>query len=202
MRVAFVGLDIQTLVLGQAVQIVSLTRITPPVTQRFFANMSKRRIAEVVRRSVHWVVRASASAIDVDIDLPGPLPVRGSAGQMQQVVVNLVQNAVDATEGRAGGALEIRGRADASSVELAFRDNGSGFSAEGLARAFEPFFTTKPPGKGTGLGLSISYGLAQRHGGSLAAANDARGGAVMTLTLPRAAGGDARSAGGAAAGEL
>jgi two-component system sensor histidine kinase HupT/HoxJ len=159
-------------------------------------------LAEVVRRSVHWVVRASASAIEVAIDLPVPLPVRGSAGQMQQVVVNLVQNAVDATEGRAGAALEIRGRGDATSVEVAFRDNGSGFSTEGLARAFEPFFTTKPPGKGTGLGLSISYGLAQRHGGSLAAANDPRGGAVMTLTLPRAADVDDPSPGGAAAGGL
>jgi two-component system sensor histidine kinase HupT/HoxJ len=66
-------------------------------------------------------------------------------------------------------------------------DNGPGIAAANLARIFDPFFTTKPVGKGTGLGLSISYGIVEQHGGTLAAANLADGGACFTLTLPAVA---------------
>ena len=148
-------------------------------------------LVEVLERSVHWVAKASGSPITVDSDLPASLPVRGSPGQLQQVIVNLVQNAIDATEGRPGARLAIGAKTVGRGTEIAFRDNGPGFSEEGLARAFEPFFTTKAPGKGTGLGLSISFGLVERHGGSLAVANAPGGGAVVTLRLPldlRAAG--------------
>lgn len=63
-------------------------------------------------------------------------------------------------------------------------DDGAGIPAENLKRIFDPFFTTKPVGQGTGLGLAISYGIAERHGGNLQAANGEDGGAVFTLTLP------------------
>jgi two-component system sensor histidine kinase HupT/HoxJ len=143
-------------------------------------------LAEVLERSVHWVVKASGSRIKVSLDLPKEIPVSGSAGQMQQVLVNLVQNAIDSTERQPDARLDIKGEVRNRSVVLTFRDNGPGFPEESLDKAFDPFFTTKPVGKGTGLGLSISYGIVERHRGRLAASNHPEGGAVLTLTLPLA----------------
>ena len=143
-------------------------------------------LAEVLERSVHWVVKASGSKIKVVLDVPKKIPVSGSSGQMQQVLVNLVQNAIDSTEKQPDAQLEISGALRSRSVVLTFRDNGPGFRKENLGQAFDPFFTTKPVGKGTGLGLSISYGIVERHRGRLAASNHPEGGAVLTLTLPLA----------------
>ena len=143
-------------------------------------------LAEVLERSVHWVVKASGSRIKVSLDVPPQIPVSGSAGQMQQVLVNLVQNAIDSTERQPDARLEIGAELRARSAVLTFRDNGPGFPEESLDKAFDPFFTTKPVGKGTGLGLSISYGIVERHRGRLAASNHPQGGAVLTLTLPLA----------------
>ncbi len=143
-------------------------------------------LAEVLERSVHWVVKASGSRIKVALDVPKEIFVSGSAGQMQQVLVNLVQNAIDSTERQADALLEIRAELRNRSVVLSFRDNGPGFREDTLGHVFDPFFTTKPVGKGTGLGLSISYGIVERHRGRLAASNHPQGGAVLTLTLPLA----------------
>jgi len=143
-------------------------------------------LAEVLERSVHWVVKASGSKIKVVMEVPEGIPVSGSAGQMQQVLVNLVQNAIDSTDRQAGALLEIRAELRNRSVVVSFRDNGPGFREDTLGHVFDPFFTTKPVGKGTGLGLSISYGIVERHRGQLKAANHPDGGAVLTLTLPLA----------------
>ncbi len=143
-------------------------------------------LAEVLERSVHWVVKASGSKIKVALEVPQEIPVSGSAGQMQQVLVNLVQNAIDSTDRQTDARLEIRAERRNRSVVVSFRDNGPGFGECNLDKAFDPFFTTKPVGKGTGLGLSISYGIVERHRGRLAAANHPEGGAVLTLTLPLA----------------
>lgn len=143
-------------------------------------------LAEVLERSVHWVVKASGSKIKVSLDVPPQTHVSGSPGQMQQVLVNLVQNAIDSTERQPDARLDIRGDVRNRSVVLTFRDNGPGFGEGNLDKAFDPFFTTKPVGKGTGLGLSIGYGIVERHRGHLAASNHPEGGAVLTLTLPLA----------------
>jgi two-component system sensor histidine kinase HupT/HoxJ len=142
----------------------------------------------VVERAVHWVRKGTAPSFDVHWAPQGPQVVQGSAGQLLQVVMNLVQNAYDAaaSAGTSVPALWIGADgSDASTVRLTFADNGPGIAPEHLHRIFDPFFTTKPVGKGTGLGLSISYGIVEQHGGRLAAANGERG-AVFTLELPRA----------------
>lgn len=139
---------------------------------------------EVVERSVRWVVQSAPARFSADVDLPPDLACKGHSGQLQQVVMNLVQNACDATGGQAQPRLQISGSREGAVVRIQFADNGPGISAEHLAKLFEPFFTTKPVGQGTGLGLSISYGIVERHGGSLEAANRPGGGALFTLTLP------------------
>jgi two-component system sensor histidine kinase HupT/HoxJ len=103
---------------------------------------------------------------------------------LQQVLMNLVQNACDATANQPTPRLRIVGQVADGQVTLRFIDNGPGIAAEHLDRLFEPFFTTKPVGQGTGLGLSISYGIVERHGGRLSAANLAGSGVEFILTLP------------------
>lgn len=139
---------------------------------------------EVVERSVRWVVQSAAAKFAVDIDLPANLICSGSSGQLQQVVMNLVQNACDATASQPQATLKITGGMENGLVFLRFVDNGPGIAEAHLSRLFEPFFTTKPVGQGTGLGLSISYGIVDRHGGKLAASNVPGGGAEFVLSLP------------------
>lgn len=143
-------------------------------------------LREIIERSAHWVIKASGSKMHVSWDVPARIPMQGSPGQMQQVVVNLVQNAIDSTAKRDDPLLEIMANAREGEIEIAFRDNGPGIEDKHLTQVFDPFFTTKPVGKGTGLGLSISYGIVERHGGHLSVANHPDGGAVFTLRLPLA----------------
>ncbi len=139
---------------------------------------------EVVERSVRWVVQSASAKFAVRIDLPPDLRCCGSSGQLQQVVMNLVQNACDATARQAEPRLTVCGGIEQGRAVLHFIDNGPGIPEENLSRLFEPFFTTKPVGQGTGLGLSISYGIVDRHGGKLSAGNVAGGGAEFILALP------------------
>jgi two-component system sensor histidine kinase HupT/HoxJ len=143
-------------------------------------------LVDVVQRAVRWVAKGGPAKFRVELALPPELPVIGSPAQMQQVMMNLVQNALDATAAGGNPGVEIAGVVRDDTVELTVRDRGPGIAPEHLPRLFEPFFTTKPVGKGTGLGLAISYGLVERHGGTLSAANHPEGGAVFTLRLPAA----------------
>ena len=145
----------------------------------------KFNLSEIIERSVHWVTRATPAKFRVDKDLPIDLPVMGSPGQMQQVIINLIQNAADATDHQIDPILEVSAREENGDIIVLFRDNGSGIAAEALDKMFDPFYTTKPVGKGTGLGLSISYGIIERHGGKLSASNLPQGGAEFMLRLPR-----------------
>jgi two-component system sensor histidine kinase HupT/HoxJ len=142
----------------------------------------------VIERAIHWVRKGTAPDFRIDWQ-PGdePLVVQASAGQLLQVVMNLIQNAVDATAGRADARLAITAtRLAPQRVRLDFVDNGPGVDAAVLPRIFEPFFTTKPVGLGTGLGLSISYGIVEQHGGRLGAVADPAGGR-FSVELPLAA---------------
>jgi len=116
-------------------------------------------------------------------DLPR---VRTDAAQLQQVVLNVLHNAIDAI-GR-NGRIAIASRLDGGRAVVDFHDSGPGLTAEVLEHLYDPFFTTKPKGKGTGLGLYVSRDIMARLGGELAAANHPEGGAVFSLSLPVAAG--------------
>jgi len=126
--------------------------------------------------------------IDLRTELaPNLPPVRGDRYQLQQVVVNLLTNAVQAVGANATGLprrVTLRTRQDAERVVLEVEDTGPGVPAELEAHVFAPFFTTKDPGHGTGLGLSLSYNIVERHGGTLAVGRGTEGGALFTLRLP------------------
>jgi two-component system sensor histidine kinase HupT/HoxJ len=143
-------------------------------------------ISGVVERAIHWVQKGTSPDFNVQWSPPAePCNVLGSAGQLLQVMMNLIQNAADACSEVASPLLTITLRTDAGqrNVSITFADNGAGIAPEHLSRVFDPFFTTKPVGKGTGLGLSISYGIVEQHGGILAVTSSP-GGACFTLTLP------------------
>jgi two-component system sensor histidine kinase HupT/HoxJ len=166
------------------------TRDIVDALKRFSARGGSERerfdLVEVIDRAVRWVGKGGGVRLEVGRDLPASLSMDGAPGQIQQVVMNLVQNAVDATAGTNAPRLEISGHVKDGRAVIEFHDNGPGIPAENLARLFDPFFTTKPVGQGTGLGLAISYGIVERHGGELSACNHQRGGAVFRLVLPLA----------------
>ena len=141
---------------------------------------------EVIERAIHWVRKGTTPAFAVHWDSGPPCRVIGNAGQLQQVMMNLLQNACDAASGTGAERPQvfIVTECDGPFVRLRLRDNGPGIHPEHLSRIFDPFFTTKPVGKGTGLGLSISYGIVEQHGGRLSALNHAQGGAEFVLELP------------------
>jgi two-component system, NtrC family, sensor histidine kinase HupT/HoxJ len=187
LRIDRIVADLQPLIEG-TVEGAERTRDIVDGLKRFSAveREGQRRfdLVPVVQRGVHWVAKGTAAGFRVELELPAAIPVEGSPGQMQQVIMNLVQNAYDATLGRPEPRLEVTARREGRDALLEFRDNGPGVEPENLKKIFDPFFTTKPVGKGTGLGLAISYGIVERHGGELTAANHPGGGAVFTLRLP------------------
>ena len=140
----------------------------------------------VVERAVLWVKKGTAPRFEVHWTRGPDCHVSGNAGQLLQVIMNLIQNAYDAagTDNTKTPELRIDMSASGDEVQLRFADNGPGIAPEHLSRVFDPFFTTKSVGKGTGLGLSISYGIVEQHGGQLSVANRPQGGAEFTLTLP------------------
>ncbi|MFD2181859.1 ATP-binding protein [Rhodoplanes azumiensis] len=116
-----------------------------------------------------------------------PVLVHANAVRIEQILVNLISNAFDATRGTTDAVAVIAWRAAGGCAALTVTDNGPGFAPDILTRIFEPFFTTKSKsGGGLGLGLAISADIARVYGGSLTAADAPDGGAVFTLTLPLA----------------
>jgi signal transduction histidine kinase len=124
--------------------------------------------------------------IDLRISLPrsSPLTVSCRPVQISQIVVNLISNALDATEGQTKRVLEIYGYEKDNEVFVEVSDSGPGVSREIEEKIMQPFFTTKAIGKGTGLGLSISLGIADEHGGRLFL-NRSKSSSTFVLQLPK-----------------
>ena len=123
--------------------------------------------------------------VEILTDFPQDLPpVLAAAGQLIQVFLNIILNAVHAMKGKGHLAIRIRSRGDRA--EISFTNDGPPIPSEYLPRIFDPFFTTRP--EGTGLGLSISHAILQRHHGAIQVANlPRRKGVVFTIDLPFAA---------------
>jgi signal transduction histidine kinase len=139
-----------------------------------------------VAQSVARVVEHRAQMIGVRValelgeDVP---PVMGDANELRQVVLNLVLNAVQASD--RGGCVRIAtARGDDGWAEVQVADEGRGIAPGDESKLFTPFFTTKPAGQGTGLGLYVSRGIVQEHGGTVAVHSQAGRGTTFTVRLP------------------
>lgn len=127
----------------------------------------------------------SEVGIEVRNNLPSePVAVSGGRGRIEQVLVNLIRNGVDAMREAPRRVLQISITTDAPMAEVRISDSGTGIDEEDLAELFDPFFTTKEVGKGLGLGLSISYRIVTDLGGSIRAQNNHNGGASFIVRLP------------------
>jgi len=126
---------------------------------------------------------ARANTIDIQTDLMDSIPIiAGDQAQLQQVILNLISNAIDAI-GK-DGTVSVKSRADGSKIRVVIADTGPGIPENMQKKIFDPFFTTKSSGKGTGLGLWISYTIIEKLGGSLTLRSQAGKGAEFTITLP------------------
>ncbi|HEX7892630.1 MAG TPA: ATP-binding protein [Terriglobales bacterium] len=149
-------------------------------------NIQPSDIGAVISRAVRLVQhQLELGAIHLEVDLPTDLPlVFCDPPQIEQVLLALIQNAIDAMP--KGGNLWIQGRLDATKpeLELQVRDDGMGIPAEILPQIFEPFLTTKESGHGVGLGLAISRSIIEQHNGKIEVQSEAGKGTKFTLTLP------------------
>ncbi|HSF01415.1 MAG TPA: ATP-binding protein, partial [Solirubrobacterales bacterium] len=119
-----------------------------------------RGVVELLRPS------AARQGLTLHAELAGSVRVLGDPNQLQQVAINLLVNAIEATP--RGGHVVLRAREEgADGAELEVRDSGTGIAPEHVQRVFDPFFTTKPPGRGTGLGLAICRDIVREHGGTI-----------------------------------
>ncbi|ACG71554.1 integral membrane sensor signal transduction histidine kinase [Anaeromyxobacter sp. K] len=166
--------------------LLDLSRPLPPPSEQ----VDLRALAEdVVAR-----LREARLLEGVSAEVEGEASAPGHAEKLRQVLVNLVRNAGEASG--PGGRVAVRLRERDGVAELTVQDSGPGIPAAARGKMFEPFFTTKPGG--TGLGLAVSRAIARAHGGELAVAAAAEGGACFALTLPTApAAARWRAAGGA-----
>ncbi|MET0071590.1 MAG: ATP-binding protein [Candidatus Thiodiazotropha sp.] len=148
-------------------------------------------LKHVVMTATEWVIKATREKPEVNYELAESCVVRGRQGQVHQILINLIQNALDVMEDQKKKQITISCDKDDKDVMIRVQDSGPGIAEDEMVKLFDPFYTTKEVGKGTGLGLYISYGLAQDMGGDLEAENSSEGGAVFTLTLPLRAKADA-----------
>jgi len=140
-------------------------------------------VGQLMNTAVMWAVRTRQTRADVQMEIEPELWISGNEGQLHQVIVNLVENAIDAMRNTASPRLQVAASRKGGEILIRISDNGAGIDKENLGHIFEPFFTTKRVGEGTGLGLWISYGIVSEHGGELTAVNEAEGGATFSFAL-------------------
>lgn len=126
--------------------------------------------------------RAKQKRVQIHTNLQQALFVLGNENEWQQVILNIMTNAVDASP--EGGEIEVRGRCVERAIQVEVEDQGDGIPPEHRKKVFDPFYTTKPPGKGTGLGLFVSYGIVQKMRGSLTLESTEGKGTLVRITLP------------------
>ena len=128
--------------------------------------------------------KAKYSNVTINTDIQPDLPaLKVSQTELQQVFLNLINNALDAME-KKGGTLDISSQVEDNFIVVEVEDNGPGIPEANIARIFDPFFTTKPVGKGTGLGLSICYGIIKKMGGEIEVRSLLGEGTTFRVSIP------------------
>jgi two-component system, NtrC family, sensor kinase len=151
--------------------------------QRMPANMNAiiKRTVSIIDHKLHL------AGVELDLQLDEKLPeIKCDNSQIQQVLVNLILNASEATHNKGNGKVWVKTytRPDVNSIGLEVQDNGDGIPKEHLARIFDPFFTTKDEGKGVGLGLAVVYGIIEAHGGDIEVESKPGIGSTFRVVLP------------------
>ncbi|MFK9093530.1 sensor histidine kinase [Bacillus salipaludis] len=141
-------------------------------------------IKDTIMNSINLVESTiKKKRITLTTNLSPELPVVfGDSLKMMQVIVNLINNAMDAMNSE--GQLIISAKVEQDSVCIQVIDDGSGMPAEVLGKIFDPFYTTKPVGKGTGLGLSVCYGIIEEFGGKIQVDSEESAGTTITVQIP------------------
>jgi signal transduction histidine kinase len=143
------------------------------------------QLSAVVKQALRYVPDAVLAAGRLYVADLGAPEVLGSEGQLAQVVVSLVTNALQALTPDARGEVRVTcSRAPGGEARLEVRDNGAGIRPEVLARMFDPFFTTREVGQGAGLGLAVARSIVKAHAGTLTASSEVGAGSVFTVELP------------------
>lgn len=124
-----------------------------------------------------------SEGISVHLDIPQTLAINANSGQINQLWMNILSNAVQAVEGK--GNIWISGKEDTANVTVIIRDDGKGISRDAMNHIFDPFYTTKPEGKGTGLGLAICQQIVHRWGGDITITSKEKKGTTVSVVLPK-----------------
>ena len=150
--------------------------------ERKSANVN--RLVESAVEFLHYQLRTSNIEVETKFDPSLPETLL-DPHQMQQVFLNILNNARQAIEGTGvKGRIQVTTERVSSILRITFQDNGPGISEENLPKLFDPFFTTKELGKGTGLGLSLCYGIVKEHGGTIQVHSRLGAGAIFIIELP------------------
>ena len=148
------------------------------------ATLQPTEVEPRLQEAVQLLARqAQVRNVELRLNAESGLPrVMLEPTELEQVMVNLITNALQAIDG--GGTIEVSARLDDGEMLIEVTDDGPGIPAEHIERVFEPFFTTKPPGKGTGLGLAVCHGLVHGWGGEIEVASETGRGTSMRIRLP------------------
>lgn len=157
--------------------ILNFARQSEPKFEEFDMAVLIRETLELLRH------RIESEEIELQSLVETPLLMEGDARQLQQVLVNILLNAIQATPPKC--RLHVSARSAQDHIDLEIIDEGEGIRAEDFSKIFDPFFTTKPEGQGTGLGLSVSYGIIKRHGGNITLENSKHAGVRVHIQLPK-----------------
>lgn len=189
LRIDDILADFGSLIDGTLEGAVRISEIVKNLRRLSFSKLGeveRVNIERLINTAVLWAVRTKQCNVDVQIEVAPDLWISGNEGQLHQVIVNLVENAIHAMRSTEAPRLVVSARREGQEILFKIADNGPGIDQDHLSHIFEPFFTTKRVGEGTGLGLWISYGIVREHGGELVAANARDGGATFSFALPAA----------------
>jgi len=180
------ALDCLDLIAGESRRCGDLVKNLLTFSRTSPMNVESTDLNAVIDRSVRLVQhQLEMTGIQLQVDVAPDLPrVQCDPAQIEQVLLALVMNAIDAMP--RGGNLWLRADLKAGAREIAIhvRDDGTGIPADILSQIFEPFLTTKESGHGVGLGLAISHGIMERHGGHIEVQSEVGKGTTFILTLP------------------
>lgn len=141
-------------------------------------------VGEILRSSANLITHQKrGNNIEIKFEIGEEIPeINADSGHIQQAVIALATNAIDAMPG--GGTLTLRTISQGNRIVIEVEDTGFGIAPENMSKIFEPFFTTKEVGKGTGLGLAVCYGIITEHGGRLAVRSNIGKGTTFSIYLP------------------